>query len=137
MTLRSHHTAIMLEKYPFEILIEGPISNVSEPQIQVIKEKEGLSKIVNQLNKSRSPKIPVPAVDFKKETIIGLFMGEKTTGGYGISVASIQETKNELIVQVAESGPKGKFVSMVITQPFSIFKIKKTDKAIRFEKIEH
>ena len=99
-------------------------------QVVTVDEDEGLLLVY-------SLKSDLETVDFEKETIIGLFMGEKTTGGYAISVASIEETKNELIVQVAESAPKGKFVSMVITQPFSIFKIKKTDKAIRFEKIEH
>ena len=54
----------------FEILVQGPISEVNEAQIRVVKGQEGLNEIYNYLNKSRKPALNMPQVDFEKETII-------------------------------------------------------------------
>lgn len=125
----------MKNSYPFEVLVSGPISDVKEAQIRVVKEQEGLNEIYNYLNQSRSPKLNTPKIDFSDSSLIALFMGEKNYGGYSISVDQIVEKDQELVVYVKETEPSGKFATAVITQPFCIVKIKKTDKPIKFEKV--
>ncbi|NQY06512.1 MAG: protease complex subunit PrcB family protein, partial [Flavobacteriaceae bacterium] len=105
-----------------------------EAQIRVVKEQEGLNEIYNYLNKSRKPALNMPQVDFEKETIIALFMGQKNTGGFPIRIDTIDEKDDKLVVNVLEKTPEGKFATMVITQPFCIAKINKTDKEITFVK---
>ena len=62
-------------------------------------------------------------------------MGSKGSGGHSIKINSISETTNELIVYYTEKHPTGMATS-VMTQPFYMAKIHKTDKNVRFELIK-
>lgn len=134
---RENHTDHSLQNSDmnYEILSEGPISGVKEAQIRVVKEEEGLKEIYNYLNENRSPKLLAPNIDFNEEIIVALFMGEKNYGGFKISVEKIEEEAKKVIVYVKETAPSGKYATMVITQPYCIFKMKQTSKEIVFEKV--
>lgn len=119
----------------YEIISEGPISGVNDAQIRVVKEKEGLKEIYEYLNENRSPSLLMPNIDFDEDIIVALFMGEKNYGGFKISVDHIEENAKEIIIHVKETAPSGKFATMVITQPYCIFKIKQTAKEIVFKKV--
>jgi len=72
----------------------------------------------------------------KVEMIIGLYMGEKNTGGFSIGIENIEETKKELIITVKETSPDAN--SMVVTaicQPFCIVKMPATKKDVVFKKV--
>jgi hypothetical protein len=48
----------------------------------------------------------------------------KATGGYSISVDSVVETDNNIIITVKDTNPKsGAMVSQVITYPFCVVKV--------------
>ncbi|MBZ0204094.1 MAG: protease complex subunit PrcB family protein [Ignavibacteria bacterium] len=79
--------------------------------------------------------IPVaPEVDFKKNTIIGVFLGPRTTGGYSVNVESITESSDILNVNIVETAPgKNCVTTEAITKPFELVKIPKTDKMAVFK----
>ncbi|MBO8172378.1 MAG: protease complex subunit PrcB family protein [Bacillaceae bacterium] len=60
--------------------------------------------------------------------------GEKKTGGYTVNIDSIEEYPDKLVVHVSYQKPDG-MVIQVITYPFDLVSIPKTDKEIVFEKI--
>ena len=49
-------------------------------------------------------------------------MGPQTSGGYSISIDSIQELENDVIVTIKENAPTGMATS-VMTNPMTIVKI--------------
>lgn len=121
---------------PFEVLVQHSHGGYDQPQIKVIKEPTELQAIYSKMNMTRRPGFPIPEVDFDNEMIIGLYMGEKNTGGFSIGIENIEETKKELIITVKETSPDAN--SMVVTaicQPFCIVKMPATKKDVVFKKV--
>lgn len=74
------------------------------------------------------------AIDFSKETVLVAVDGVKNTGGFGIKILDLKEEKDKVLITVTRKGPEkaNTMVTMIITQPINIVKIKKTDKEIVF-----
>lgn len=85
------------------------------------------------IHTGETPKPPVPLVDFTKCTILGVFYGQKPTSAYNISISSVVETENTVDVFVTESSPTGGVVLPVVTYPYHIIKIRKSNKSINFK----
>lgn len=119
----------------FEPIITSQIGGFITPQIWIIKESKALEEVYAQINKTRKPGFVIPKVDFSKESIIAIFMGEKMTGGYAVTVKEVKEYANKISVKVIETTPKkSDMVTNVITQPFCVFKVNNTTKNMVFEK---
>jgi len=119
----------------FKTLIENQMGGYVTPEIRVVKDREGLVKVYGQVNKTRKPGFPIPDIDFSKETIVAVFMGEKSTGGFGVSVEEVKEENRKLMVAIKERKPNPKdMVTTVITQPFCIVKINSANKELVFVK---
>jgi len=66
----------------------------------------------------------ISAADVQKSNFVILNMGQKPTGGYGITVDSVEETDKEIIVKVKELKPEPEAMLMqVITYPYTVVKI--------------
>lgn len=77
----------------------------------------------------------LPKINFSKETVIAVYMGRCGSGGYGIGIYKIIETKNiEIFVEIYFPA-EGSMVSQAITYPYDIIKIPKKDKKIQFKYI--
>lgn len=120
---------------PFEILSKGSHGGYTISKEIVIKNEQELRRVYTQINMIRKPGIPIPTIDFKKEMVIALFMGEKSTGGYAIFVDKINETKDNIEIVINYKKP-AEMTTMVITQPFYFCKFNKVDKEIIFNKVE-
>ena len=129
---------LMQETIPFQILVQDTYGGYASSKFMVIENNNSLIEVFNLLNKSRSPELEIPVINLKKETAIALFLGEKTSGGYAITVEQVLDKSNKVyIVYNVESPKAGDMVTSVITQPFSIIKIPKTAKEIVFEKMDY
>jgi PrcB C-terminal len=91
-----------------------------------------------QLWRQHAPDRPQPAIDFSKETVIGLFMGSRPNAGYSTAVVSATEGGGALIVRYTETRPpRDAITAQVITFPFHIAAIPKaTATNVKFEKVE-
>jgi hypothetical protein len=118
----------------FTELLSGNHSNIRTEKSLVIKEPSSFQEILNSINKTREPNIKIPEINFKKEMLLALFMGERNTGGHSIRIDSISSNEKEVFVYVKELTPQG-MATMVITHPFYLAKIKKTDKQIVFKEL--
>ncbi|MFH0791079.1 MAG: alpha/beta fold hydrolase, partial [Candidatus Omnitrophota bacterium] len=77
----------------------------------------------------------LPAIDFSKEMVIAVFMGQKPTSGYSISITKIEEYPDKLRVYVYEEKPNfeiGQVVSEVLTFPYHIVKLNKFTLPVEF-----
>jgi len=119
----------------FETLVEDQTGGYVKEEIRVISDHKSLLEVYNFVNRIRKPGFPIPTIDFSKETVIAVFMGEKTSGGYAVSVESVKEEGENIIVQIKEIKPDPKdMVTMVITQPFCFVKINRVVKEVVFLK---
>ncbi len=87
------------------------------------------------LNRTRIRFQEPPSIDFSKNTVIAVFLGTRSTGGYTIEIKDIVETDDEVMVYVEETSPgPGENVIMAVTQPYHIVKTKKITKEVVFER---
>jgi len=120
----------------FETLVKDQTGGYVKEEIRIISDRKSLLKVYGYVNRIRKPGFPIPTIDFSKETVIAVFMGEKTSGGYAVSVESVKEEGEKVIVQIKEVKPGTKdMVTMAITQPFCFAKINNVGKEIVFEKL--
>lgn len=122
-------------KINFEQLVTETQGGFSTAKFLVIKEQNTTIEIYNQINSIRTPGFEIPVIDYTKQMLLALFMGEKTSGGYAISVDHIVETSDKLTVFLKEITPNGMAI-MAITSPFCFVLVNKTDKEVIFEKLK-
>lgn len=71
---------------------------------------------------------PLPAIDFAKDIVAAVFLGERPTGGYQIDIVSSEQSDGVLTVSFDEKGPRpGGIQTQAFTQPFHIVRIANKD----------
>ncbi len=134
-TINKQTMIISQDTITFETLAEDFYGGMTDSKFIVIKEETTLNEIYKLINKSKSPGIKIPIINFEKETVLVLFLGEKSSGGYSISVEQILDENEKVTVKYKVTLPKlGEMVTTVMTQPYCIIKIPITSKEIIFDK---
>jgi hypothetical protein len=65
-----------------------------------------------------------PVIDFEKEIVVGLFLGDKPTGGYDVQISRVERNNDALTIYYQEKSPlPGAMVTQTLTQPFHIVRI--------------
>lgn len=112
----------------YEILTESGYGGHETAFNEVITSQERLDELYRELNIES-----VPTVDFSDNNVVALFMGQKSSGGYSISIDNVKIENKTAFVKVKTTKPKaGENVTMALTQPYCIATITKTDK-VTFE----
>ena len=124
------------ENRDFDEILKGYYSNgFTEEGSLVIKSQGEWEEFWIRLHEGSDPIPLLPEVNFDSEIVVAVFMGEKSSGGYEISIEKIIEKDSELVISIREVNPKlGEGVTMALTQPFHIIKTQRVDKEIRFDK---
>jgi len=118
---------------PIEKRFSGGHGGVRTAGQQVINDSEAWKTLWKKIHRTRTPSPKLPDVDFSKQTVIAVFMGERTSGGYGIRVTSVTETAREIVVSIARrSPPPGAMTISVMTQPYDVVVVAKSEKPVRF-----
>lgn len=122
----------MAEKQiPFQTLESGELTDYT-----IIKEhrKPLRVSVKSEQEWPEIPGIPKPQVDYSNNSVILLYAGMKMTGGNSIEVAEIVERESALEVHVKQTKPE-RFLTLIITAPYSVAQIPRTDKSIEFKDI--
>ncbi|WP_367752605.1 protease complex subunit PrcB family protein [Flavobacterium sp. WC2430] len=79
---------------------------------------------IRMLQNDKMLKNKISPTDVQKSNFVILNMGEKTTGGFKITVENVVETDKNVIVTVKETEPEaGTIVTQGFTYPFCVVKI--------------
>jgi hypothetical protein len=108
----------------FEILKQDAYGGREKESTMVITSNEELKSLYKELGWS-----DVPKVDFGKNSVVALFMGQKNKGGYSIGVKSISINNDTATIKVMETEPNG-MSTMAITNPYCIVLIPKTNEVV-------
>lgn len=139
----------VMESYPRQCRAHGKtfVENLNEDSslaiMQIDKSENGKyihvdrgNYIINSLEKWNEifGQMDVkPDVNFDEKTVIAVVMGQKPTGGYSVSLRQLEVAKDKIQFLVEESMPsKNCTVTQVITNPYQIIAIDKTEKEISF-----
>lgn len=115
----------------FETISKGSWSGHNDRKNYVIKDNTKWSNLWDIVHLRVTPKPELPDINFNDEMIIAVFQGSRPTGGYNIEITGIIEKENSIEVFIKETSPVG-IVTLVLTQPYHIVKIKKADKEVIF-----
>ncbi len=114
--------------YPFRFF-----SGVSAPQRTVIRKVEALSSLWATLSQGREPPLSPPAVDLGEEMVIFVALGERSSGGYSISIRHVTLLRDTLWVLVSERAPGPTcLVFAAFTQPTDARIVPLTTAPVRF-----
>ena len=112
---------------------KGDHSNMDDAKQVAVKTAEAWKQLWQQ----HSPDRPLPAVDFSKEMVVGVFMGSRPSAGYTLEIVSAIEASGTLVVRYREASPsRGTMTAQVITSPYHLVAVPFFPGDVKFEKVE-
>lgn len=119
-------------------LIENQnFTNIDSFETRVIRDTKSLNKFYSQINKTRKPGLPVPMVDFSKDMLVlvclGEQQGEKTT-----VLSKLKETDQEMSIAIEVHNVSEEDMSIQpIYFPIYLYKMPLVDKSLYFQRIDN
>jgi len=133
--LLSNCVALNKQEIPFVVVTEGDkAAGYIDQRGLVIASQDEWEEVWEQIHLHTSPRPTLPAVDLTQYILLGVFAGEKQSGGYTIQVTKVTQTDQAAIVYATETAPKaGQMVITQITYPYQIVRIPRTSLPVRFD----
>ena len=108
----------------FQTVSKGYRSGVREPQQIVVRSQAEWNALWGKHVSSETKPAPPPVIDFAKELVVGIFLGEKPTGGYDTTIVRAEQSDDTLVIYYQEKTPaSGSMVIQVFMQPFHIVRM--------------
>ena len=108
---------------PFRVLAEGTYSSIRTESFETIHGKDELISLWSRIG----PNAPVvlPAVDFTRETVMGIFLGARATGGYAVTVDVTYRTHaGQIVISESRTEPgENCGVTMALSAPYILIAI--------------
>jgi hypothetical protein len=117
---------------PIHVIDQGTQSRIEQPRQVVVDTSEAFAALWAE-HSSR----PVPAIDFRRESVVGIFAGTRPTAGYRVDVVAVlSSARGTTVVRYREVGPApGAISAQVLTFPFVIFRAAKLTSPVQFESV--
>src|SRR5580765_4838943 len=95
--------AALLQSTPPELRTvgKGPVSAIEQPRQVTVR----LAADWEKLWKENGANAPLPAVDFSREMVVGVFLGRRPTAGYGVETVRAIGNSSALVVEYVETAP--------------------------------
>ncbi len=112
----------------YEVIAEGTQAAKEEAERVIVRDREELERVWSQAMGSRTPVPEAPEIDFAERTVVALFMGRRSTGGYAIRVSEVVREGEQLRVRYREREPgPDEMVTQALTSPYQIVSVPKTE----------
>jgi len=116
------------ETAPCRTVARGALSGITRARQEVIKDKTGWEKTWAQHSRNEGARGKIPEIDFTKEMVVLVTMGQKNTGGYAIDIVQVEAADKRLKISVSrKSPPRGAMVTQALTAPFHFVAVPKSD----------
>jgi hypothetical protein len=105
----------------YTVIKQEAYGGVEEETNLLINSQKELVSLFTKINVTE-----VPEVDFKKQSVVAVFMGQQRTGGYSISITDVSISGNTAEIVIAKTSPTG-MATMALTSPYCIAVIPKVE----------
>ena len=80
-----------------------------------------------------APAEKLPAVDFAKNMVVGVFLGSKPSAGHEVEITGVRTQDNDVIVEYVQKQPgRGTIAAQILTEPFHLVSVPKHAGTVRF-----
>lgn len=118
----------------FDTIAQGASGGYRERAALVIRTEEQWQALWDRHAATILPKPRPPKVDFTKEMVIAVFLGEQPTGGFSVTITQVEQRVDALRVVVEETAPPpDAMVTQAFSSPYHLVRLKTTDLPIDFE----
>ena len=99
---------------------------------QVVRDAAAWSALWARMTARQSPSA-VPAVDFGSEMVLVAAMGQRPSGGYGVTIERVEDAGAELVASVVHQRPgAGCGVTAALTEPVDAVRVPRAAKPVRW-----
>jgi hypothetical protein len=121
---------------PLRSVSKGAFSGITDVRQEVIRDKEAFAKVWDELQARSRPRPSLPEIDFAREMLVLVTLGQRRTGGFSIEVVNVEVRQDRLRVGVRRQNPApGAMVIEVLTSPFHLVAVPKSDLRPEFVEI--
>lgn len=116
-----------------EMRLAGQRSEIKDARMVVARTAEEFQALWKQHNPAQA----APAVDFDKQIVVAVFLGERRTGGTKVELTLMNDPldSTKLVVFYKEVAPqRSSFSTQVVSSPFEIRAVSKSYAAVTFER---
>ncbi len=114
-------------------LAGGNYCGIDQSKDLVIKSNDEWKDLWKRVHQRMIPQPVLPEIDFTRETVLAVFLGSRSTGGYSIEISHLKEDNQYITAVVKTRSPEpGGMVTTALSQPYHIVKVYFADKDIRF-----
>lgn len=119
------------------LLDHDDFTNIDTFQTREIRDSKTLNKFYREINKTRKPGLPVPMVDFTKDMLVLVCLGEQQ-GKKEVALSRLRQTETELwiAIDVWEEKQEGTVTIQPMYYPFYLYKMPLVDKSLHFQRVE-
>ena len=80
-----------------------------------------------------APTEKMPAVDFDKDMIVGIFLGTKPSAGHEVEIVAVRTQEKDLVVEYVQKQPgRGTIAAQILTEPFHLVAVPTHAGTVRF-----
>ncbi len=115
------------------LLVEDGFFPIDSLETHIISDTKTLNTFFRRVNRTRKPGLSVPVVDFTKEVVLVACFG--ATQGQGMPKLKIVEGKEDHVTLTIEK-PEKIASDNIISYPFCVYKMPKTERQIVFKRPE-
>lgn len=119
---------------PVESLLSDDFTGFENAERRVIRNVIEWTIAWERVHRNYSPKPPLPAIDFTREQIILVALGERRTSGYSVHINGASSNGDETTVRLESWSPGPACITLdVITFPIDLAKMPRTTGRVVFE----
>lgn len=119
------------------VIAESNNGGFVEKMNRIITNIDDLDKAWGKAFVNYERKKPIPVIDFEKQVVLLVAMGEKSNGGYSIKVGSVTNNTKNTVVTVLETIPGESCPTpSVMSYPYQLVLMPKQDSEVIFKTIE-
>ncbi|TVR74545.1 MAG: protease complex subunit PrcB family protein [Marinilabiliales bacterium] len=116
-------------------ITRGPFCGVEQQQNIAVTDNAHWKELWTTVQRNRHPADDLPEIDFSRQTIICVFLGTRSTGGYSVEILGASLQGDTLtVLYTTESPAPGDMVSMAITHPCHIVSVDVTAEQVEFSR---
>ena len=118
------------------LIAQDGFSGIQEYETSVIKDAKSLNKFYSRINRTRKPGLPVPTMDFSKDMVIAVCLGDRT-GQPTPLLYRLSETDSDISLALDLGNISKEEIQLtVISNPFYLFKMPLTTKKVDIQRVK-